>query len=201
MSLRERKKQRTAAEIHGCARRLVAERGLAGVTVDQICEAAGISPRTFFNYFPSKGSAVLGIPELEITAEQRSRFLAGHRPLVVDLCRLLAETIDRVQAPSHDRDAVKRLIAKDPELGFEMFSLMRDMHRSLRLLAEQRAAPGEARMAVTLVEAGFANAFGPACGNPDGTLEERLLAAVTALGRLGATAAAEDSATADQAQW
>jgi AcrR family transcriptional regulator len=37
----------------------MAERGYEGTTTDDIARAAGVSPRTFFNYFPSKESVVL----------------------------------------------------------------------------------------------------------------------------------------------
>jgi AcrR family transcriptional regulator len=42
------------------ALKLVAERGFANVTIEDITEAADVSMRTFFNYFPSKESAVIG---------------------------------------------------------------------------------------------------------------------------------------------
>jgi AcrR family transcriptional regulator len=42
--------------------RLMAERGYEGTTTDDIARAAGVSPRTFFNYFPSKESVIL-MPE------------------------------------------------------------------------------------------------------------------------------------------
>lgn len=58
--LRERKKRETFVRIVTAARELVSERGIAGVTVDDIAEAAGISTRTFFNYFSSKNEAVIG---------------------------------------------------------------------------------------------------------------------------------------------
>jgi AcrR family transcriptional regulator len=59
--LRERKKLETRREIVAAARQLVGDRGLGAVTIDDIAGAAGVSPRTFFNYFSSKEDAVVGV--------------------------------------------------------------------------------------------------------------------------------------------
>ena len=52
--------------------RLALEHGAAALTVDQICEAVGISQRAFFNHFDTKDDALLGW-ELPRLNEQRVR--------------------------------------------------------------------------------------------------------------------------------
>jgi AcrR family transcriptional regulator len=72
VSLRERKKLATRRLLRRAALELVAERGLANVTVEDIAEAAQVSPRTFFNYFPSKEAVLFG-GDPERAAELRER--------------------------------------------------------------------------------------------------------------------------------
>jgi AcrR family transcriptional regulator len=54
MGLRERKRQQTRQELIGAAMRLFEEKGYEQTTVAEIAAAAGVSTKTFFNYFASK---------------------------------------------------------------------------------------------------------------------------------------------------
>ena len=64
--LRERKRRETRLRIEDCATELILDRGFHDVTLEEICEKAGISRRTFFNYFNSKDevAAGTGVPPL-----------------------------------------------------------------------------------------------------------------------------------------
>ncbi|MVZ99190.1 TetR family transcriptional regulator [Actinomadura sp. LD22] len=57
--LRERKKEATRTALHEAAMRLAVEHGLDAVTVEAIADAAGVSRRTFSNYFDGKEDALL----------------------------------------------------------------------------------------------------------------------------------------------
>lgn len=56
--LRERKKLQTRQEIADAAKRLFQARGFDAVTVEEVADAAGVSKKTVFNYFPTKEDLV-----------------------------------------------------------------------------------------------------------------------------------------------
>jgi len=59
LGLRERKKLKTRRSIQQHALRLIHEQGYDATTVEQIAEAAEVSPSTFFRYFPTKEDTIL----------------------------------------------------------------------------------------------------------------------------------------------
>jgi AcrR family transcriptional regulator len=62
-SLRERKKLATRQALGMAAMRLAIERGLDNVLVEDIADAAGVSARTFNNYFASKYEAICALQQ------------------------------------------------------------------------------------------------------------------------------------------
>ncbi len=57
-SLRQRKEQAVREAIWEAAVELFSKKGFDQTTVEEVAQAAGISPRSFFRYFPSKGDVM-----------------------------------------------------------------------------------------------------------------------------------------------
>jgi len=111
--LRERKRVATRRAIHLAVLRLVTERGLENVTIDEISAAADVSPRTFFNYFASKEAAILGEgPELRDVASSEKFLASGAGSDVLsDLGELFAAA------------------AEDAAVDTEALKLRQDLHK------------------------------------------------------------------------
>lgn len=103
--LRERRRRETTAVIHQAALDCVERDGLETTTVARIAEAAGISARTFFRYFPSKEAAILpGQGELRAALLD----LAADRPPDADSTPTPRHAVGRLV------DRLGRLIREDP---------------------------------------------------------------------------------------
>lgn len=181
--LRERKKQQTRAAIHQAALDLVTDRGLAGVTVEEICAAAGVSPRTFFNYFPSKGNAALGLPAVAVPEAARAAFLAADGSMLSDLCDLVAQTVTLPE----DRRRMKDLVRARPEMVPAMLQWVAGTRLAVHEVASERADADTARTAVTLVMAAAVEAAHRFTVGSRADLADRLRDVVAEMGRLAAT--------------
>lgn len=116
-SLREERRLATERRIHRCALRLTDERGLDGYTLDDLAEAAEVSRRTLFNYFPSKTDAVLG-PVPVLPDEVRATFVAGgpHGDLVEDLAAAARPLLDVQGLSREDLEVGRRVLTATPRL-------------------------------------------------------------------------------------
>lgn len=134
--LRERKKARTRTAIRDHAMRLFEEQGYAATTVEQIAEAAEVSPSTFFRYFPTKEEVALAddIDPLAFESFQ-------NQPAELSPLEALRATLDDVFGNLSTEDweierRRQRLIASVPELRGAV--LLR-LSESLAIFAEQVA--------------------------------------------------------------
>jgi AcrR family transcriptional regulator len=108
---------RTGHQIAVCAQRLTVERGLDGFTMDDLAEAAGVSRRTLFNYYPSKFEAVLGPMhdlEPELVQEFRDRGPSGD--LIEDIGVVLSRIFEVKGFDRAEADAARRAVRSDPRL-------------------------------------------------------------------------------------
>jgi AcrR family transcriptional regulator len=81
LGLRERKKIQTKETIQREAYRLFEEQGYANTTVEQIAEAAEVSPSTFFRYFPSKELVLMADDLDRVTVDALAKQPADLSPL------------------------------------------------------------------------------------------------------------------------
>lgn len=140
--LRERKRAATHSAITSVARALTAEHGLAGFTVEELCEQVGISRRTFFNYFPAKEDAVLGAPAA-LPEELTEPFIAagsagpGLSPtLLRDLVDLAVAHMESMAVSRAELAQFKDALNTEPRLVFKLMQGNREADERLcRLIA------------------------------------------------------------------
>jgi AcrR family transcriptional regulator len=136
VGLRERKKARTKASIQQHAMRLFEQQGYQATTVEQIAEAAEVSPSTFFRYFPTKEDVVLyDVLDPPVLAAIRAQpaELSSIQALRAAMRQVFADLPPEELAVQRERD---RLIRSVPELRAKMLD---EFGRNIQLVAEVMA--------------------------------------------------------------
>jgi AcrR family transcriptional regulator len=116
--LRDRKRRETRARLEKAAVTLVLRDGLEQTTIGTISELADVSPRTFFNYFDSKDSAILGLRHVEITDESVSDYVVGEEgnDLVGSVVHLLFAVMDAPLSRSAIREDRIEIVRRYPQI-------------------------------------------------------------------------------------
>jgi AcrR family transcriptional regulator len=141
---RERKKTQTRAALRAAAVRLVDQRGLDAVTVEDVTEEADVSARTFFNYFSSKEEA-LTAPDPDRLARLRAQLVARpsrEHPLRALRAVLVADTSEH--APNRDEWLAQLSVLKrDPRLMAALAGSWIALEGELAAGLTDRLTPGE----------------------------------------------------------
>ncbi len=158
-SLRDRQRAQIRADIRRAAFRLFVERGYDAVTTEEIATAAGVSPRTFFRYVPTKEELLLapvrhGGAAIVNLLEQRP---ADEAPDVALAGAIITRTRSFEQADTEEwREAL--LVVPDL-LDKVTVHTPADKERATKLIAERmRVNPDIDIRAGLLVELSFAAA-------------------------------------------
>ena len=141
--LRERQKRARREALIDATHRLVAEHGLDAVTVETICDEAGVSVRTFFNYFETKDDAVLGHTPWQMESAAADEFVAGGPTghLLEDMQALAASFL---RDPHLDHTRMARafeLAAHEPRLIARHLAWLETHKGQLAQIVERRLGP------------------------------------------------------------
>lgn len=193
--LRDRKKQATREALREAALRLALERGPDNVRVEDIADAAGVSPRTYNNYFASREQAIVSA----VTADREARIAAAvaARPAGVRLADAITDAVVEQYTNADDRDPrALLLITTRPALRHAFLDATAGIEPPLTaVLAERLGSDAEVPTARVLaagvaaavriaVEGWIRPAEGDAAGGfvvPTGSLPDRLRAALAPL--------------------
>ncbi len=152
--LRERKKARTRALIQEHALRLFLGQGYDATSIEQIADAAEVSPSTVFRYFPTK-------PDLVIYDDLDDRMIAAYRAQPpgmgpVEALRVALRSSFEELASADIAIQAERatLMTGVPELRSAMLDeLVRTMHEIAGLISERSGLPSEDERVVALAGA------------------------------------------------
>jgi AcrR family transcriptional regulator len=156
--MRERKKLATRDALSSAALRLALEHGPQNVRVDDIAEAAGVSPRTYNNYFSSREQAIM----VALAAERGARVAAALRKRPVDeplehaVVGALIEQYSDDGEP--DRDTLA-LITSAPALQAEFLDTIAAIERPLaEAIAARTRADGQGELGPEVLAAAVSGA-------------------------------------------
>ncbi len=139
MGRRQRRAAETRIRLFRCALELIAARGLANVTVEDITEAADVGKGTFFNYFATKDHVLGVMAEIQVGKVKEAAAKAVHgkqsiHSVLRQLVRRLSEEPGR--NPRLARAMMSSFLATESVREI----VKRNMHEGRKTIAEVVAA-------------------------------------------------------------
>lgn len=143
--LREANRRERLRAIHIAARELVETLDLSAVTIDAIAERAGVSRRTFFNYFATKEDAVLGLLPVYVPEGALEDFARSGEDDLTRAAHLLMAIVMTGRINAETSESRRELIRRVPELAARQRRQSHDAQELvLSALAEHAASAGDA---------------------------------------------------------
>ncbi|WP_328553734.1 MULTISPECIES: TetR/AcrR family transcriptional regulator [unclassified Streptomyces] len=137
--LRERKKIKTRIAIREATYRLIEEQGYDATTIEQIAEAAEVSPSTVFRYFPTKEDIVL-TDEYDPLLEQELRERPADEPWFESLRHVLRRAVSVGNSEDPEISRLRtRLMAEVPAVRSRMLESLSVTGRLLSRAIGQRS--------------------------------------------------------------
>jgi AcrR family transcriptional regulator len=159
--LRERKKDATREGLHEAALALAVERGPDRVTIDDIADAAGVSRRTFSNYFGCKEDALLYRDQMRL---RMLLDLIRARPARESAWTALTNGAFDLSERAGERDSrwliETRLVRTDPSLAGYQVAAYAALERELaEHIATRLPESGSRKMRARLMAAAYLSAL------------------------------------------
>ncbi|MFF9347528.1 TetR family transcriptional regulator [Streptomyces sp. NPDC014734] len=156
VGLRERKKEATRQAVHEATLRLTVEHGFDHVTVEAVADAAGISRRTFSNYFAGKEDALLHGEEQHIRAlVQAVRDRPAEESAWTALRAAVRQFAERVSPPEREWALRTRLAMRHPSLLARQLANHAALERDLADAVAARRGPSGKQVRPTVLAAAF----------------------------------------------
>lgn len=152
MSHLDTRRYRTSKKIQAAAIALSVRDGLQNVTTEAIARQAGISTRTFFNYYPYKEAALMGPPP-DYPPDASEEFVAARGRLIDDLRILIEAHLGRYLSERDQIASVLRLAEQDPKLEALRNSYMLARRAQMRDLLHRRLPGSDERVIEILAAA------------------------------------------------
>lgn len=138
LTQRERNQRDTWNAIHAAAYAFARDEGLSAATVEAVVARAGVSRRTFFNYFPTKEDAILGARMPRLDDGVVDRLAADEQD---ELTRVVYAfvTVMRTSLTSETAVGRRAIVAQHPSLRGRLAQLITQVEELVREAATRAA--------------------------------------------------------------
>jgi AcrR family transcriptional regulator len=142
MGRRQRRAAETRVRLFRCALELIAERGFANVTVEDITEAADVGKGTFFNYFATKDHVLGVMAEIQVGKVKEAASKAVHgKQLIHSVLRQLVRRLS--EEPGRNPRLARAMMSSFLASESVRAIVKRNMHEGRKTIAEVVAAGQE----------------------------------------------------------